>query len=83
MVGVGEKGGIFEEFLCRDSIKFSTKFSAIREIFYNRKGKLGGLFWIIKRRGKDNKGFLVRILGNLLGKPVDNFSGFGLKKGWI
>jgi hypothetical protein len=25
-------------------------------IFYNRKGNLWGLFWIIKRRGKDNKG---------------------------
>jgi hypothetical protein len=28
-VGVGEKGGIFEEFLSRDRVKFSTKFSAI------------------------------------------------------
>jgi hypothetical protein len=59
--GVGEKGGIFEKFLCRDSTKFSTKFSAIRGIFYNRKGKLGGLFWIIKRLGKDNKGVFREI----------------------
>jgi hypothetical protein len=54
-----------------------------RGIFYNRKGNLWGLFWIIKRRGKNNKGFLVRKRGNLLGKPVDNFSGMGLKKGGL
>jgi len=27
-----------------------------RGIFYNKKGEFEGLFWIIKRRGKDNKG---------------------------
>ena len=35
-VGVGEKGGIFEDFLDRDRVKFSTKFSAIRGIFYDK-----------------------------------------------
>jgi hypothetical protein len=28
LVAVGEKGGIFEEFLSEDRVKFSTKFSA-------------------------------------------------------
>ena len=51
-----------------------------RGIFYNRKGNLWGLFWIIKRRGKDNREVF---LGNLLREPVDNFSGMGLKKGGL
>jgi hypothetical protein len=42
-----------------------------------------GLFWIIKRRGKDNKGFLVGKRGNLLGLPVDNFSVGWTEKGWF